>query len=158
MVVNHQSWEFHPRILRVRLSLKVSLSCIPSWHSWLLLIILKYHRSYHIIYRLYMAVIAHHWSSSGIQVLVLTVVILFSKIMGNKVNSYPFTLIGHETNDYWTINLKKRSFIDRLVKNLPLLHIQSWFPPWNQLDMLLVFRRIALKPFLPLWYFLLLIL
>ena len=30
-----------------------------------------------------------------------------------------------ETNDYWTTNLKKRSFIDRLVKNLHLLHIQS---------------------------------
>lgn len=112
----------------------------------------------YIIYRLYMAVIAHHWTSSSIQVLVLTVVILFSKIMGNKGNSYPFTLIGHETNDYWTINLKKRSFIDRLVKNLTLLHIQSWFPPWNQLDMLSVIRHIALKPFLPLWYFLLLIL
>ena len=26
--------------------------------------------------------------------------------MGNKGNSYPFTLIGHETNDYWTTNLK----------------------------------------------------
>lgn len=112
----------------------------------------------YIVYRLYMAVIAHHWSSSGIQVLVLTVVILFSKIMGNKGNSYPFTLIGHEMNDYWTTNLKKRSFIDRLVKNLHLLHIQSWFPLWNQIDTLSVFHHTTLIQFLPLQYFLLLIL